>query len=745
MFTALVRLTTRWPRLVLALTALFVAAAAVVGQGVSARLSAGGTDDPGSQSSRAGAVLDHAFPGSRPNLFLLVHTPSGVDGLAAADEGAALTAEVARDPAVTAVASYWRSHSAALRSHDARSALITVQIAGDTAAANRAVDRIRGDLRRGTGGLAVDIGGPLEVQREIQQTVNQDLATAELIALPLTLIALLLVFGSAVSALLPVAIGITAVLGTGAVLRILTAFTDVSVFAENLATALGLGLAIDYALLIVRRFREELATTGDPVEAARRTLHTAGRTVLFSAVTVALALSAMLLFRPFFLRSFAYAGISVVLLAAAAALVLLPAALVLLGPRVELGRIPRLGDPREPDATRLAAVVRFATRRAPVVALAVTALLVSLGLPFLGARFGTVDYRQLPPEAQARQTQDVVNAAFPTGSVGASTVLLQGALTPQAEAGYAARLSALPGVRMVESPQGAFEDGVAVTVPADPTAAHATLSYLTVFPTADPLSPSGLDLVRALRAEPAPAPASVTGDAAALLDTQHAIGGRLAAAAAVILLATWLLVLLLTGSLLIPLVTVVLSTLGLGATFGATVWIFQDGHLAGLIGFTPVGTVPTSTPVLMFCVAFGLSMDYSVFVLARIKEEFDRTGDHRAAIRNGLARTGGTVTAAALVLSIVLVAIGSSRIVNTQMLGLGLTLAVLMDATLVRCLLLPALLRLLGRAAWWAPSPLHRLLARVGLSESEPGPPAPETAAAPDASPDLLSPGRNDP
>lgn len=578
--------------------------------------------------------------------------------------------------------------------------------------------------------------------------IQEDLLLAEAIALPVTLILLVMVFGSAVAAALPLLVGIVAILGTNALLRGLTEFTDVSVFAMNLTTALGLGLAIDYALFIVRRFREELAGGLEVRDAVGATLRTAGRTVLFSALTVAVSLAAMLVFPQYFLRSFAYAGVAVVLLAAGAALVLLPAALMLLGHRInaldlraafrrrrvrpacrDLGGVERVehqGEqpsgsvgPRSAEQpgerggwTRLADLVM---RRAPLFAFTTIAALLLLGLPFLDVKFGTPDDRQLPVSAESRVVQEEIRERF-TGSPDGAIEIFAGPLTDggdgdeEASAGvtsatyaeYRDRIAALPGVLRVDGP-----------------AVSGSAAYFTIQPKGEAVGESAQQLVHDLREVPAPFETSVTGRAAVLEDSKAAIADRLLWALGIIAVATLVLVFLLTGSVLIPLQAVVLNALSLTAMFGAVVWIFQDGNLSGLLGFTPTGDIETNLPVLMFCIAFGLSMDYGVFLLSRIKEEYDHSGNHEHAVRFGLQRTGGLITAAAVILAVVMLAIGTSRVTNTKMLGLGIALAVLMDAMVVRSLLVPSVMKLMGAWSWWAPAPLRRFHQRFGLSEGD--------------------------
>ncbi|MEU2239046.1 MMPL family transporter [Streptomyces sp. NPDC018338] len=717
------RFVTARPRLTLLVALVLTALAVLAGGGVADRMGSGGWEDPAAESTYATEALAREFPGSQPNLLLLLDAgEAGADDPAVAAEARRLAERLDAEPGVDGVGSYWSTGSPALRSEDGRQALIAARIAGEEKDAGAVLDRIAPEYRGTHGPVEVTLGGGLAVRHEMQVIIQEDLLRAELIALPLTLVLLVMVFGSAVAALLPLGVGIVAILGTNAVLRGITEFTDVSVFAQNLTTALGLGLAIDYALFVVRRYREELAAGADTYTAVRTTLRTAGRTVLFSALTVAVSLSAMLVFPQYFLRSFAYAGIAVVVLAATAALTLLPAALVLLGDRVnalDLRRLLRRGRPPKQDAAEGSGWARAADlvmRRAPVFAVATAAGLVLLGLPFLGVKFGTADDRQLPTTATSRVVQDQLRDGFPGDPGGAITVLAEGRATPAQYAAYRERIAALDGVGRVDGPVTASGGGTG----------HA---YFTVVPEGETVGAGAQRVVGELRAAPAPFDTSVTGQAAVLVDSKDALGERLPWAAAIVVLATLLLVFLLTGSVLIPVQAVVLNALSLTAMFGAVVWVFQEGHLAGLLGFTPTGDIETTLPVLMFCVAFGLSMDYGVFLLSRVKEEYDATGDHEHSVRFGLRRTGGLITAAAVILAVVMVAIGTSRVTNTKMLGLGVALAVLMDAMVVRSLLVPAVMKLTGRLTWWAPGPLRRFHDRFGVSESDGPAPLAEPAA----------------
>ncbi|WP_406416014.1 MMPL family transporter [Streptomyces sp. NBC_01614] len=754
------RFVTARPRLSLLVALVITALAVLAGSGVADRLGSGGWEDPNAESTYATKALEREFPASQPNLLLLVDAgDASVDDPAVAAEARRIVARLAGEKGITGVGSYWQadpSAAPALRAEDGHEALIAARITGEEKEAGETLDRIAPEFRGAHGPVDVRVGGPVAVRHEMQTIIQEDLIRAEVIALPVTLVLLVMVFGSAVAALLPLGIGIVAILGTNAVLRGLTEVTDVSVFAMNLTTALGLGLAVDYALFIVRRFREELTTGAEPLTAVGTTLRTAGRTVLFSALTVAVSLAAMLLFPQYFLRSFAYAGIAVVLLAAAAALILLPAALVLLGHRVnslDLRRLFRRGrrasgqqdakaSTQEPgtsgtsvtsgtpgttgpsgasEAKAWARTANLVMRRAPFFALGTTAVLVLLGLPFLGVKFGTADDRQLPSSAESHVVQQHIRDGFPGSPGGGLEVLAEGRATQAQYADYKQRIAALPEVLRVDGPL-----------------VRGDSAYFTVLPKGEAVDDPAQRLVDELRATQAPFDTKVTGAAAVLVDSKDAIAERLPLAAACIAIVTLLLVFLLTGSVLIPIQAVLLNALSLTAMFGAVVWIFQDGHLSGLLGFTTPGSIETTLPVLMFCVAFGLSMDYGVFLLSRIKEEYDTTGDHDQAVRHGLQRTGGLITAAAVILAVVMVAIGTSRVTNTKMLGLGIALAVLMDAMIVRSLLVPAVMRLTGRATWWAPGPLRRFHERFGVSESG-DEPTPAPAAEPAEERDKVS------
>jgi len=727
----------RWA--VLAATLVVVVAAGAFGGSAITRLKSGGFDDPDAESTRAAKVLADEFGTGDPNLVLLVTAKGGrVDDPAVAAAGEALTRRLAAEPDLAQVVSYWATGAPALKSTDGSQALVLGRITGDEEGLDERAAALTGAYARDDATLRVQVGGQAQVFREVGEQVESDLARAESIAVPITLLLLVLVFASAVAGALPLAVGGFAIVGTLLVLRVLAEVTDVSIYALNLTTALGLGLAIDYSLFIVSRYREELRAGREPADALVVTMGTAGRTVLFSAATVAVSLLALLVFPLYFLRSFGYAGIAVVALAAIGALVVLPALLAVLGRRVDRLRLP-IGRrraaavaTREPEAGLWHRIATSVMRRPVPIALAVVAFLVLLGTPFLGVRFGLPDDRVLPVGAEGRQVAEAVRANFAADETSALSVVTPGIGDPAAHLadidGYAAALSRLDGVDRVDALTGSYAAGQRLQGPLptgdaaiSPEArrfAAADGTWLSVVPSVEPYSAAGEDLVAAVRHLQAPLGAQVTGPSAQLVDTKASLFGNLPAAGAIIALVTFALLFVMTGSVVIPVKALVLNLLSLTAIYGAMVFIFQDGHLAGVLGFTPTGTIDTSMPVLLFCIAFGLSMDYEVFLLSRIKEEYDRTGDTVTSVAAGLERSGRIVTTAAALLAIVFVAFATSQVSFLKLFGIGTALAILVDATLIRALLVPAFMRLAGRANWWAPAPLRRLHARVGLREA---------------------------
>ncbi|MBD0020504.1 MMPL family transporter [Gordonia pseudamarae] len=723
------------PRTVLIIALILFIGAGIYGAGAAKDLLPGGFSDPDSESSVAERILDERFDRGGLRAVIKLDVDLGTDistDPAASQVGRQIidelkTIDYVQDP----VLSIWDQPQleAGLLSIDRSSTQIIVSLSGGEdkapARAEELSDRFSGERQ----GVRIRVGGQAMVFAEINTQSSRDLAIAEAIAIPITFLVLIIVFGGVVAASLPVGIGIIAIVLTFAYLRLIAIFTDVSVYALNLATAMGLALAIDYTLLLITRYREEVHAGRGREDAIVITMATAGRTVLFSAITVALALAALVIFPMYFLRSFAYAGIGVVVVALAAALILTPALLTVLGPRVDslgVSRLLRRADRPQPavEGTVWYRIGRFAMRRAVVVMVAVTAFLLLLGVPFLSFKFGFPDDRVLPASANSHQIQQEVRDTYAQNLSGVSTVVVTGANDPDSFAlrSYSQDLARVEGVDSVTSSAGLFVQGAQVAE-GDPTATSGGIAILTVSSSLEPTSQEGGDLVRALReVEPAEGmEAWVTGIAAGGIDAVDSIYEHLPAVLAVIAVATFILLFLFTGSVVLPFKALILNVLSLTATFGAMVFIFQEGHLGGF-GTVATGHLVATMPVLMFCIAFGLSMDYEVFLLGRIREEFlasdgsREAGDHAVAV--GLAKTGRVITAAALLMSIVFAAMAASGVSFMRMFGVGLAIAVLMDATLIRLLLVPAFMRLMGRLNWWAPAPLRRLHQRIGLSES---------------------------
>ena len=691
-------------RVVLAMSVVALVISAALGVGAFARLLSGGFDDPASASSQAKVLLDQKF-GGEPDLIFLVHARTGtVDGTAVTAAGQALAHRLSADARLRGVTSYWTTQAPGLRSRDSTDALILAKVIGDEQTADTNAKALLADYAHlDSPDATVRIGGARGT--DVAGQVGKDLAVAEAIAVPITVVLMIIVFGSLVASLLPLAIGVLAIFATFAELDLLTHVTSVSVFAINLATGLGLGLGMDYALLMVSRFREELAKGVDVGDAVARTMATAGRTIAFSALAVAAALSAMLVFPVYFLKSFAYAGVGVTIFSAASALLVLPALLAVLGRRVNSGRIRAVRSVEAPFWGRLAAGVM---RRPVVAALPVIGVLLFLATPLLSVTFGTPDERVLPTSAASHEVGDALRNDFAT-TPDVIDVLITPALSPSELQGYTQQLSHLSEVQRADITIGTAGAG-------QPISQRVSLST-----GLDASSGAAQDLVRQVRAVSAPAGTTVLigGATATLIDAKQAISSYLLLAGALIVVTTFTLLFLFTGSILQPIRALLGNTLTLGATLGAMVWIFQDGHFADVLGFTPRPT-DTAMPVLLFCIAFGLSMDYELFVISRIKELHDAGVSNADAVTGGLARTGRIVSTLAALLAVGFFAFGSSHVSFIQLFGLGTGLAILIDATLVRGVLVPAFMRAFGERSWYAPTPLRRIHNRIGVSENPP-------------------------
>ncbi len=738
------------PRRVLGLAALLMVAGAVFGVPVANSLSAGGFQDPAAESSRATGLLTDKFGRGEVQLLLMVTAPDGVGGSAARAAGLDIVNQIQDQPYVINVVSPWTAPpqaAADLVSRDGRSGLVFAGIAGgEKEAPSRAKALSQSVLSRHRD-VAVLPGGSGMVFSEINSQTARDVLTMESIAFPVSFVVLVWVFGGLLAAALPVVVGGLAIVCSLSILRLVATTTDVSIFALSLSTALGLALAIDYTLLIVSRYRAEISQGAQRDQAVIRTMGTAGRTVLFSATTVALSMATMVLFPMYFLKSFAYAGIATVASCAVAALVVTPAAIVLLGSRLNAFDVRRgirrmlHRDQPSPKPTQRLFWYRWAKsvmRHAVVIGVAGSTVLIVLGLPFLGIKWGFPDDRVLPNSSSAHQVGDRMREGFTDNSATAVTIVVPNAegLTPADFERYAAQLSRVADVTAVSAPTAAFTGGNKIGPPLAPAGVSGGSAFLTVGsnePLFSSASDAQLDRLHEV-ATPGGRAVELTGLPQINRDGVDAITSRLPLVLTVIAVVTFALLFLLTGSVVLPVKALVLNVLSLTAAFGALVWIFQDGHL-GALGTTPTDTLVVNMPVLLFCIAFGLSMDYEVFLISRIREFWLASGVAEAdtstasmrepararnneSVALGLAHTGRVITAAALVMVISFAALIAAHVSFMRMFGVGLTLAVLIDATLVRMILVPAFMHFLGGWNWWAPAPVARLHTQIGLSES---------------------------
>ncbi|MCK9923028.1 MMPL family transporter [Frankia sp. AgPm24] len=698
---------------------------------VGAQLSGGGFVPPDSESARAADVLEQRFAVVATGLVLVVGSRSGdVDAPVVSAAAARLTERLAAEPGVRSVTSYWSARAATLRSGDGRYALVLATLDGDDPTRNDRAGALAGQLRGADGPITVGVTGQDVVAAETDERISADLLRAELVAFPAMMLLLGLFLRRVRLALVPVLVGMLAVVGGVAVVGLLAVVTDMSTFTTNIVVGLGLGLSIDYALLVIYRYREELGGPTAPRDptgtgtgltresrdaALARAWAASGRTVGFSAATVAVSLLGLAVFPIPFLRSMALAGVAATVFAAVLSLLVLPAVLAAFG----AGVLPRRRPAGERHTTLPAhsawyRLARLVGRRPLLWGGAVTAVLVVLALPLGGVSLGVNDDRNLPASSESRQAAEILRTGFdgressPLRVVATGTARAAG--TDQSLSDYAVALSEVRGVTRVDGPTGTFADGVRAGEPTAATSRQRAgdAAFWTVIPAVEPISAAGERLVADLRAVPSPFTVRVGGPAADHVDTYDTLMSRLPYAAGFIAVVTFLALLAMFGSVVIPLQALMVNLLSLSATFGVLVWVFQDGHLSGPLDFTATGSIPAAMPVLVFCVAFGVSMDYGVFLLARIKEHHDRTGDHAGAILHGIDRTGAIVTFAALLLATVFAGFVTSSVTAIKLLGFGLALAVLLDACVVRGVLVPAVLRLCGRATWWAPRPLRR-------------------------------------
>jgi RND superfamily putative drug exporter len=703
MFDSLARLANGNARRVALFAVAFFVLAGALGGSVADRLDPYGADDPATETVQAMDRLEEA--GLRAPAVIAVVEDAAVAAPATRRRVEALEDEVRRRADVAAVSGYYDTRSPAFVSRDGDSTYFAVALkATDDKELQESGREIADQLAEKPG---VVVGGYAVAQEQVNKQVEEDLKKAEMLAFPLLFLLSLLFFRSLVASLLPLMIGGLAIVGTFLILRVASELGSISIFALNLTTALGLGLSIDYSLFVVSRYREEIAKSGPGLEAMRRVLATAGRTVFFSSLTVAAALASLLVFPQRFLYSMGLGGSLVALFAALISLTVLPAVLTLLGSRVNAGAPKFLQRRAEADAKpaqegfwyRLS---RFVMRRPLPVATLSALFLIVLGLPFLGIKFNVVDPTVLPESASAREAYDKVSREFPPYHDTPIWIDVESD-DPLAAREVAAAVRRVPGVAEVTPPQPLAPGVTAVqAISANPFASEASKKT-----------------VREIRDLPEPAGAAVLvgGASADFLDFQGSLSDHLPYALAIVILSTLVILFLMTGSVVLPIKSLIMNFLNLSAVFGILVLLFQDGRLEGFLDYSSPGALEQTMPILLFAVAFGLSTDYAVFLLSRIKEARDNGASDSESVAIGLERTGRIVTAAALLFAVAMGAFATSQIIFIKENGVGTALAVLIDATIIRALLVPSLMELLGKWNWWAPRPLRRLHERWGISE----------------------------
>lgn len=673
--------------------------------GVYGSLTQGGFDVPGSQSRRADTVVNTHFGGNRNSLVILCSSPHlTVDDPTYAEAVRRLSARLTQSPDVISLASFYATGETRFISRDRHQTYLLIGLKGDDSQQAAIARRLRQTASAPP--LRLQFGGDTAVNAEATDYIKQDLTRAERVALPLTALLLLIIFGSLAAAALPLAIGVYGVIGALVITRLVAFAMPMSVYVLNLISLLGVGLAIDYSLFMVSRFREELHDrTDDPRQALMQTMSTAGRTVIFSALTVLVALTGLIIFPLNFLRSMGVGGAAAVLVALTGTLLFLPALLAVLGPKVDALRVTSPFTHWQKKRTRgsgnWAQLAKWVMRWPRLTVVLALALLLFAGAPFLSIHFTNPDFRILPVGSQSRAVGEALERNFAGAGQAPIQVVVRLPQAPGALKTYEQRLAALPGVAGTSPP--VTQDGYVLInlIPKDDTYAVATKQ-----------------LVMQVRHVPADGmDVAVGGQTADLVDLEALIRHDGVYALIVIFGAMLVLFFLMLGSLVIPLKTIVLTTLSLSAAFGMLVWVFQQGHLAAWLGIAPEEGIDATQPVIIFALAFGLSMDYAVFLFSRVKEHFDEEADIRRAVAWGIQRTGGIITSAALLLMVVIGAFATGRIVIMKEVGIGLLVAVAVDVFIVRLLLVPSSMVLLGRHNWWAPKPLKKLQAKIGFRE----------------------------
>jgi len=692
----------------------FVVAAGVSGS-VASHLDPYGADDPATESVKADDLL--RAHGYRPTSLIVLMQDAPVEQAKTKQRVERIERDLRSRHIVAETSSYYDTGSRDFVSHDGDATYIAVALRPTADKAQQDAASSIADELSGRPGVA--IGGIALAQEQVNKQTESDLRRAEMLAFPLLFLLSLLFFRSLVAALLPLLVGGLAIVGTFLILRVASEVGSISIFALNLTTGLGLGLAIDYSLFIVSRYREELARRGvdtpgsgsrtERWEALRATMRTAGRTVLFSSLTVAAALASLIVFPQRFLYSMGIGGSLVALFAAGVALVILPAVLSILGPRVN-ALAPRFLQRRaERDATQTQEgfwyrLSRFVMRRPIPIATLSAAFLIALGIPFLSIKFTSVDAQVLPESASARQVDDVMRSDFPPFRDSPIQLVIRDAGPRQVDA-LVAKVKRDPAIAAVEQPRR-LEGGVTEIDAISRTSSISDASRSTV------------DRIRDLP-DPAGASVLVTGSSAHFVDFQSSLKHYGPIALAIVVVTTLIILFLFTGSVILPIKSLIMNVLNLTAVFGILVLLFQHGNLEGVLDYTSQGALEQTMPILLFAVAFGLSTDYAVFLLSRIKEARDNGASDSESVALGLERTGRIVTAAALLFSIAIGAFATSQIIFIKENGIGTALAVLIDASIIRALLVPSLMELLGKWNWWAPRPLRRLYDRIGVSEGD--------------------------
>ena len=695
MFNAIAHLVVRRRKTTLIIFILIVLAAGAIGSLSFSRMDSGGYSNPKSESAKAAKFLAQHFQVKDPGVVLVVDSGAlPVSDPSITTTAMKLESEVRAVPGVAQTLSFWSAGKApTLMSRDGKAAFLFVYTSktdfGSISDVGKVIQK-RFDGRFDT--LTVYTSGVGVIGNAINSKISKDLALAEAISIPLTFILLAFVFGAMVASAMPLVIGVSAILGAFFLIYLFTLFTNVSIFALNLITGLGLGLGIDYALLIVNRFREELHAGKSVEDSVITTVLTAGKTVFYSGLTVFVTLGSMILFPLSFLKSFGYAGVSVVALAVAGALIPLPALLAIIGSKVDKGLVRKSAIVPKADG-RWAATARFVMRRpVPVVVISLLILAI-ISAPIKSIAFGQTDSRALPASNRAAIGAQMIADRFPGQEGSPIEIIIPGGANKPAEVAAYLKLVSQVG-------------GIVHLTPAQVSGVDLRISAVQSMPSRTALAEK---LIHAIRKIPSPAGTLIGGAAADFTDTQDGIGHALPWALGWIALSVLVLIFIFTGSIILPIKAVILNGFSLAATLGILSWVFIDGHLKWLVGsFTRTGTLDTGTTILVAVVVFGLSMDYEIFLLSRIREEHFSGKSNMESVATGLQRSARIITAAAMLLAVVFASFVTSGITPIKSMGFGVAFAVLLDATLIRALLVPALMRLFGERNWWAPQVLKR-------------------------------------